>query len=173
LFLRRVRSFDYQAGDAHCYGWICEVAGPHESHELHRYQRKGKTVTLAGSDELNGISYKVIGAALKVHARLGPGLLEHPYRRCLVQEVHNVGLSAQCEVSVALDYEGVVIPDAYRMDLLVEEQIVVEVKAVERVLPVHHAQVLTYLKLASKPLGLFFNFNTKRLPDDMKRIVNL
>jgi GxxExxY protein len=130
-------------------------------------------VTLAGSDELNGISYRIIGAALRVHAKLGPGLLEHAYRRCLVQEIRNVGLTADCEVSITLDYEGAVIPDAYRMDLLVEEQIVVEVKAVERVLPVHHSQLLTYLKLASKPLGLFFNFNTKRLPDDMKRIVNL
>jgi GxxExxY protein len=130
-------------------------------------------MSLVGSDELNNITYKVIGAALKVHSKLGPGLLEHAYRRCLAQELHNIDLKAECEVWVTLEYEGLSIPEAYRMDLLVEDQIVVEVKAVEKVLPVHHAQVLTYLKLASKPLGLFFNFNAKCLPDDLKRIANL
>jgi GxxExxY protein len=128
---------------------------------------------LAGSDELNNITYKVIGAALRVHSRLGPGLLEHTYRRCLAQEIRLAGLSAECEVWITLDYEGLSIPEAYRMDILVENQVVVEVKAVEKVHPVHHAQVLTYLKLGSKPVGLFFNFNAKRLPDDMKRLVNL
>lgn len=130
-------------------------------------------MALAGSDELNNFTYKVIGAALKVHAQLGPGLLEHAYRRCLAQEVRNAGLAAECEVWITLEYKGLSIPDAYRMDLLVENQIVVEVKAVEKVLPVHHAQVLTYLKLACKPLGLFLNFNATRLPDDLKRIVNI
>jgi GxxExxY protein len=96
-----------------------------------------------------------------------------PYRRCLAQEIRNAGLSAECEVGITLEYEGLSIPAAYRLDLLVEDQIIVELKAVERVLPVHYAQLLTYLKLTSKPLGLFFNFNAKRLPDDLKRIANL
>ncbi len=127
---------------------------------------------LVGSDELNGITYKVIGAALRVHSKLGPGLLEHAYRRCLAHEIRRAGLIAECEVWVTLEYEGLSVPEAYRMDLLVENQLVVEVKAVEKVHPVHHAQVLTYLKLGSKPVGLFFNFNAKRLPDDIKRLIN-
>lgn len=125
-----------------------------------------------GSDELNELTNKVIGAAIRVHAALGPGLLELAYRRCLEYELRQLGLKVESEVWVTLNYGELTIHEAYRIDLLVNGVLVLEIKAVEKVLPVHHAQLLTYLKLAAKPVGLFFNFNSRRLPDDMKRMVN-
>lgn len=125
-----------------------------------------------GSTELNDWSNMVIGAALTVHRKLGPGLLEHVYRSCLAHEIYKAGLKVESELMLALSYDELIIPAAYRLDLLVEGAIIIEVKAVEKVIPVHHAQLLTYLKLMNKPLGLFFNFNTTLLADGMKRMAN-
>jgi GxxExxY protein len=125
-----------------------------------------------GSSELNDWSNVVIGAALTVHRKLGPGLLEHVYRSCLAHEVSKAGLKVESELMLALSYDELIIPAAYRLDLLVEGVIIIEIKAVEKVIPVHHAQLLTYLKLMNKPLGLFFNFNTPLLADGMKRMAN-
>jgi GxxExxY protein len=125
-----------------------------------------------GSSELNDWSNVVIGAALTVHRKLGPGLLEHVYRSCLAHEVSKAGLKVESELMLALSYDELIIPAAYRLDLLVEGVIIIEIKAVEKVIPVHHAQLLTYLKLMNKPLGLFFNFNTTLLADGMKRMAN-
>jgi GxxExxY protein len=125
-----------------------------------------------GSEQVNRWTEIVIGQALKVHTRLGPGLLEHVYRKCLAYEIAKTGLRVASEVSVSLVYDELRVEAAYRLDILVEDVIIVEVKAVEKVLPVHHSQLLTYLKLDSKPIGIFFNFNSKRLSEDMKRIVN-
>jgi GxxExxY protein len=125
-----------------------------------------------GSSELNDWSNVVIGAALTVHRKLGPGLLEHVYRSCLAHEVSKAGLKVESELMLALSYDELIIPAAYRLDLLVEGVIIIEIKAVEKITPVHHAQLLTYLKLMNKPLGLFFNFNTTLLADGMKRMAN-
>ena len=125
-----------------------------------------------GSAEINDISGAIIGAAIKVHSRLGPGLLEHAYRRCLEYELKRAELKVECELSVPLEYDDLIIPGAYRIDLLVEGIVIVEVKAIEAISPVHHSQVLTYLKLSRKPLGLLVNFNVTRVIDGTKRIVN-
>jgi GxxExxY protein len=125
-----------------------------------------------GSDELNELTGQIIEAAFKVHRRLGPGLLEHVYKKCLAHELGRTGLKVATEVSVSLRYDELLIESAYRLDVLVEDSVIVEIKAVEKVLPVHHAQLLTYLKLENKPVGLFLNFNTKRLSDDLKRIAH-
>lgn len=125
-----------------------------------------------GSDEINALTGRVIGAAIKVHTTLGPGLLEHTYRRCLAFEIRKVGLRVAEEVPLNLTYDGLFVLGAYKLDLLVEDLLVVEVKAVEKLHPVHHAQILTYLKLGEKPIGLLLNFHAERLPDGLKRFVN-
>ncbi|HEV8124438.1 MAG TPA: GxxExxY protein [Gemmatimonadales bacterium] len=125
-----------------------------------------------GTEQVNRWTEIVIGLALKVHKRLGPGLLEHVYRKCLAYEIAKAGLEVAAEVPVSLAYDDLRIEAAYRLDILVENAVIVEVKAVEKVLPVHHSQLLTYLRLDSKPVGIFFNFNTNRLSDDLKRMVN-
>ncbi|MEP7326817.1 MAG: GxxExxY protein [Gemmatimonadota bacterium] len=125
-----------------------------------------------GSKQVNQWTNVVIGLALKVHSRLGPGLLEHVYRRCLAHEIGRAGLRVESEVSVPLVYDDLKIEAAYRLDILVEDAVIVEVKSIAKALPVHHSQLLTYLKLNSKPVGIFLNFNTKRLSEELKRIVN-
>jgi GxxExxY protein len=127
---------------------------------------------LDGPDELNALTETIIGAAIKVHTRLGPGLLEHTYSRCLKHEMEKAGLEVLGEVLVDLKYDDLTIYGAYRIDLLIEQKVVVEVKAIEKVMPVHYSQVLTYLKLTNRSVGLLFNFNVTRLPDGMKRLVN-
>ena len=123
-------------------------------------------------NEINKWTDAILGAGFAVHSRLGPGLLEHVYKKCLASEIERKGLHVAAEVPVTLDYDRLRIEGAYRLDLLVENTVIVEVKAVEKVLPVHPAQLLTYLKLNSKPVGLFLNFNSKRLVEGIKRFVN-
>jgi GxxExxY protein len=125
-----------------------------------------------GSENINKLTGAIIEAAYTVHRRLGPGLLEHAYRRCLTYEIGKAGLNAVAEVPLALQYDELLVETAYRLDILVEDMVIVEVKAVEKVLPVHHAQLLTYMKLGAKPVGQFLNFNAKRLSEGMKRMVN-
>jgi GxxExxY protein len=129
-------------------------------------------VTMDGSERINEWTDAILNAAYTVHTRLGPGLLEHVYRKCLAHEIEKVGLKVVSEVPVSLAYDRMTIEGAYRLDILVEDTVIVEIKAVEKVLPVHHSQLLTYLKLDSKPVGLFFNFNSKRLSEGIKRMVN-
>lgn len=121
---------------------------------------------------LNDISYLIIQAAIEVHRTLGPGLLESVYRPCLMYELRQRHLSFVAEQLVPLCYKGVILESAYRSDLLVEDQIVVEVKAIEVVLPVHEAQLLSYLRLMNKPLGLLINFNVPLLTDGVTRKIN-
>jgi GxxExxY protein len=127
---------------------------------------------LPGSSEINKLTEHVIGAAMTVHRRLGPGLLEQAYANCLKYELERITLSVVAELSVNLAYEQLLVEGAYRIDLLVENVLIVEINAVENILPVHHAQVLTYLKLTGKQIGLLFNFNSVRLTDGLKRFVN-
>ena len=115
---------------------------------------------------------KIIAAAIEVHRALGPGLLESAYTRCLRYELRARSMPFSWEVEIPLSYKGVELDQGYRMDLIVENAVVIEVKSVEAVLPVHKAQVLTYLKLTSCPIGLLINFNEALLIDGVHRILN-
>jgi len=122
--------------------------------------------------DLNGITHGIIAAAIEVHRRLGPGLLESAYQECVCYELSRMGLSFTREVHLPLSYEGLQLDCCYRIDLVVEDKILVELKSIEQVLPIHSAQLLTYLRASKKPIGLLINFNVLVLKDGIKRIVN-
>ena len=109
---------------------------------------------------------------MKVHSVLGPGLLESTYEICLVRELRKRGLSLQTQVPQPVVYEGETIDHGYRLDVLVEGSVIVEIKSVEKLLPIHEAQLLSYLKLSDKKLGLLINFNVPHMRDGIKRLVN-
>ena len=117
------------------------------------------------------LTEKVIGAAIEVHRNLGPGLLESAYEECLCYELTQTGLFFERQKAVPVRYKSVRIDASYRADLVVEQRLLVELKAVERILPIHQAQVLTYLKLSGVRTGLLLNFNTKVLKDGIKLFV--
>jgi GxxExxY protein len=121
--------------------------------------------------ELNIISGKVVEAALAVHSALGPGLLEGVYEICLFHELQKRGLKVDRQVNLPVIYDGLNLEEGLRLDMLVEETLVLELKAVEEILPVHLAQILTYLKLSGRRLGLLINFNVARIKDGIKRVV--
>jgi GxxExxY protein len=123
-------------------------------------------------EALNQISSSIIEAAIKVHRALGPGLLESLYCTCLAHEVRARGLAVETEKQLPVYYEGLRLDGGYRLDLLVEDAVIVEVKSAEKVLPVHYAQLLSYLKLLNKRVGLLINFNTPRVTQGIKRVVN-
>ena len=133
-----------------------------------------REATTPGSDraDLNAITHGIIAAAIEVHRQLGPGLLESAYRECVCYELSQMGLAFTREVQLPLSYKGLKLDCSYRIDLLVEDEIVVELKSVEQILPVHSAQLLTYLKAAHKQVGLLINFNVPVLKDGIRRIVN-
>ena len=120
----------------------------------------------------NSLSYKVIGCAMEVHKHLGPGLLESTYEKALIQELTLNGIPVQSQVEVNVNYKGVNISEGLRLDLLVNNELIVELKSVEELKPIHHKQLLTYLKLTHKKVGLLVNFNTISLTDGIKRVVN-
>lgn len=120
----------------------------------------------------NLIANKVIGAAIEVHKILGPGLLESAYQDCLKYELASNGLNYEAESKVALNYKGLIVGDVYRLDLIVEDRVIIELKSVTRVLDIHKAQLLTYLKLTNRKLGLLINFNEILLKNGIKRVVN-
>lgn len=120
--------------------------------------------------ELNSLARKAVDAAFAVHSALGPGLLEGIYETCLFHELINRGLKVERQVSLPLIYDGLRLEDGLRLDMLVEDVLVLELKAVEIILPVHLAQVLTYLKLSGRRLGLLVNFNVARIKDGIKRV---
>ena len=114
---------------------------------------------------------EIIGCALRVHTAVGPGLLESAYQQCLAEEFKHAGLRFQKQVTLPLDYGTVHVPRAYVADFIVERAVLVELKSVDRLLPVHSSQVLTYLRLAKLQKGLIFNFREKRLKDGIKSVV--
>lgn len=120
----------------------------------------------------NDLSQKIIGSAIKVHTALGPGLLESAYEECLYYELVKEGLKVEKQKALPLIYEEVKLEVGYRLDLLVENKVIVELKAVEELNDVHLAQVLTYLKLSDIKLGLLINFNVSKVKDGIKRVVN-
>lgn len=121
---------------------------------------------------MNEITEAIIGSAIEVHRALGPGLLESAYEECLCRELVLRGLPFERQRDLPVEYKGVKLDCGYRLDLLVMKLVVVEIKAVERLLPIHEAQVLTYLKLGRWQVGLLMNFNVPVLKDGIKRIVN-
>ncbi|TVQ51452.1 MAG: GxxExxY protein [Saprospirales bacterium] len=120
----------------------------------------------------NQISGKIIGAAIEVHQQLGPGLLETSYQHCLYHELLKRGIRVRKEVPLPLVYKGEKLDAGYRLDLFVEDTVIIEVKAVDVLAPIHKAQILTYLKLNASKLGLLINFNTILLKDGIQRVVN-
>ena len=120
----------------------------------------------------NDISYQIIGRAMEIHKTLGPGLLESVYETTLAYELQQIGMQVQTQVPMPLVYKEVTMEVGYRLDVLVENKVIVEIKSVEQLAPVHYAQTLTYLKLSGLKLGLLINFNSKILKDGIHRLVN-
>ena len=122
--------------------------------------------------EFAELTEKVISGALKVHSAIGPGVLEKVYRTCLQHELKKAGLKVDSEVMLPILYDGIRMDSGCRIDLLVESLLIVELKCVEAIEPIHKAQLLTYLRLGNKPLGLLLNFNVVHLRDGIKRVIN-
>ena len=118
------------------------------------------------------LSYKIIGCAMEVYNTLGPGLLEAAYEKALIHELELNGLSVASQVSVEMNYKGVNLGAGLRLDLLVEDSIIIELKSVEELKPVHYKQLLTYLKLMDKRIGLLINFNVYDFREGIKRVIN-
>lgn len=123
-------------------------------------------------DDINRRTEAVIGSAIRVHRALGPGLLESTYKRCTAHKLRLAGTRVDEEVPLTLRYRDLVIEGAYRVDMIVDDVLIVEIKALERVDRLHGAQLLTYLRLTGCPVGLLINFNTPLLKDGIKRFIN-
>jgi len=121
--------------------------------------------------ELEDLARALVDAAFKVHQALGPGLLESVYQTCLCIELDKRGIAYETQAPISLVYEGVRIDAALRLDLLVEKSIILELKAVDKILPIHQSQLLTYLKLSDLRLGLLINFNVEVFKDGIRRII--
>lgn len=117
-------------------------------------------------------SADVVDAAIKVHTALGPGLLESAYQACMVVALRNRGLFVEEQVPMPITFEGIRIDVGYRLDILVEREVMVELKAITKVLPIHHAQLLSYLRLGGQHIGLLLNFHVPRMRDGIMRIAN-
>ncbi|KOP38107.1 GxxExxY protein [Flavobacterium sp. WLB] len=123
-------------------------------------------------NRLDAITYKIIGLAIEVHKQLGPGLLESAYQECLYYEIVNAGLTVERQKVLPIIYKDIKLDHGYRIDLLIENTIVIELKTVEAFTDVHFAQIITYLKLGNYPLGLLINFDSKILKNNIKRFIN-
>ena len=122
--------------------------------------------------KVNDITYKIRGAIFKVYNTLGPGLLESVYEAALCYQLRPDGLAVATQVKIDVEYQGSILPIDYRIDLLVEDTVIIELKSVEELKPVHHKQLLTYLRLAHKPVGLLVNFNTADMEHSIHRKIN-
>jgi GxxExxY protein len=127
---------------------------------------------MANDPHLDRITWTIIKCAMKVHSALGPGLFESVYLACLAFELREAGLKVNVKVKLPLVYRGIRLDAAYEIDIIVNDLIVIELKTVAAILPVHHSQLLTYLKLTNKPVGLLFNFHSAHLKDGIVRKVN-
>ncbi|MFY9842528.1 MAG: GxxExxY protein [Terriglobales bacterium] len=137
-----------------------------------RPRRLGGDYKMREIDRLDQISRRFIGAAIEVHRHLGPGLLESAYQSCLTFELKQLGLTVEEQKPLPVVYKQVKLDCGYRLDLIVEDEIIVEIKAIETLLPLHEAQLLPYLRLAKKRVGLLMNFHDPVLKNGLKRIVN-
>ncbi|OQX90545.1 MAG: GxxExxY protein [candidate division Zixibacteria bacterium 4484_95] len=120
----------------------------------------------------NEIGKIVVDSAIRVHKALGPGLLESAYEACLAYELKKRALDIQTQVGLPLEYEDVVLGVGYRLDILIERKVILKLKAVDRLMPIHEAQILSYLKLSKCKLGFLLNFNVYRMKDGIRRMVN-
>jgi GxxExxY protein len=116
------------------------------------------------------LTQKVIGCAIEVHKQLGPGLLESTYEKCLLHELNLNGITTESQVALPIYYKGVKIEAGYRLDLLVDSELIIELKSVDKLIPVYSAQLLTYMKLSNINKGLLINFNVKKLTDGLRRL---
>ena len=123
-------------------------------------------------EKLNILSKQILEASLEVHRIMGPGLLESVYEACLLKELEIRNIKAESQVRIPLVFKGYELDKDYRIDVLVEKEIIIEIKAVEKLLPVHEAQLISYLKLADKRLGFLINFNVSLLKNGFRRFVN-
>ena len=121
--------------------------------------------------EFDELSRNVIGCAIEVHRQLGPGLLESTYRQCLAYELSHAGIPFQMEVPLPVRYKETLLDCGYRIDLLISGDLIIEIKSLETLLPIHHAQILTYMRLAKIPIGLLMNVNVTKLQNGIKRFV--
>lgn len=138
-------------------------------------QSRGKrreNFNIMNREELNLLTKKIIGCAIEVHKQLGPGLLESAYQECIAYEFDSNGMKYKKEYVIPLNYKGRQIDCSYRIDFLVESEVILELKSIEQILPIHKAQLLTYLKITDKRLGLLINFNVSLLRDGIVRLVN-
>ena len=116
------------------------------------------------------ITQKVIGCAIEVHRQLGPGLLESSYENCLIYELQQIGIKAVSQIELPVSYKGMEIDAGYRLDILIPDLLIIELKAIDKLAPIHSAQLITYLKLSGIKTGLLINFNVTKLVDGIKRI---
>ncbi len=123
------------------------------------------------SIEFDELSKRVIGCAIEVHRYLGPGLLESTYEQCVAHELSLAGIAFQMQPPLPVEYKGLKLDCGYRIDLLIDNSLIVELKSVAQLLPIHEAQILTYMKLSRVGMGLLINFNVTRLKDGLKRFV--
>lgn len=140
-------------------------------------QRRGEdlremSIITNSVESLNVLTEKIIGCAIEVHKGIGPGLLESAYEECLCFEQSQAGLSFERQVPLPVVYKGVNLDCGYRLDLIVEGQIILEIKAVDKIIPIHEAQLLSYLRMLDKRVGLILNFHSTVLKNGIKRIVN-
>jgi GxxExxY protein len=138
----------------------------HEGLEAHQGHEVGKG-TMDGEE----VARRVIGMAIKIHRKVGPGLFEHAYEDCLGLELSRAGMRFERQVELNLVYEGVRFDRTYRADIIVEESVVLEIKSIESILPIHESQILTYLRLSGCHIGLLLNFNTTLLKHGLRRFV--
>jgi GxxExxY protein len=122
--------------------------------------------------EIEDIATKIVAAAIKVHTVLGPGLLESAYQKCIQYELQKEGLNVECEVVLPIVYEKIKIDAGYRIDMIVDGSVIIENKTVEKILPIHEAQLLTYLKMRNCKIGFLLNWHVPRMKDGIKRMVH-
>ncbi|MGR3983595.1 GxxExxY protein [Pseudoalteromonas sp. 1181_04] len=120
--------------------------------------------------ETDLLTQKVIGCAIEVHKQLGPGLLESSYENCLIYELQQIGIKAVSQIELPVSYKGMEIDAGYRLDILIPDLLIIELKAIDKLAPIHSAQLITYLKLSGIKTGLLINFNVIKLVDGIKRI---
>ena len=122
--------------------------------------------------EINDITKKIIGAAIEVHKILGPGLLEKTYELCLIHELKSQGLKCESQKTIPIEYKGIVLDDSLKLDIIVEDMVIVELKATNEILPIHRAQILSYMRLSHINTGLIINFHVSLLKDGIQRFTN-
>lgn len=140
--------------------------------EPRRRRRATEIIQMSTQREISDLSYRIIGCAIAVHKQIGPGLLESVYEACMIEELRSAGMSVQSQVFIPVYYKGKDLGCKLKLDLLINEKIIVELKAVEFMIPLYKAQLLSYLKLTGKPKGLLINFNCLNIKDDVISLVS-